>query len=134
MAADYITISEAGGLTKKFELVQLKPIIDPGKTVTNTLDGGRDIAYGGVRESHRIVLRIEATEERSGYGTIANIQVMIKRTDPNATPGVRFTYTDNWGVAHSNACFGPGPIGIEFASTIIDGDSSIYYFPLEILF
>jgi hypothetical protein len=129
----YIIIAESGGLTRWFKVTHLYPIIDPAKSINRTVDGGRDVAYGGVYESHQLVLRVPQTGSGS-YGSLADLKTIFSRNNPSGTPSTRFTYTDNWGTAHSNAFFAPGATKIEPITTMLEGSSAWYLIPVEIMF
>jgi hypothetical protein len=135
MAYKYINIDEGtGGLNKNFKAIRMTPRIRPNKSIRETVGGEYDVAYGEIYESYVFTLRVPF-EPDGDYGSYHELLTMVRRNNPNATPGTTFTFTDHYGVVHSSARFSADSIDIEPLTTILDGSSNAasYLVPVTIL-
>lgn len=123
MANSYITITESGGLSKRFKAIQMQPNIKLSKTIEETVGGGYDISYGQNYESYSYLLRIPYAVSDTNYGTYKEFLQMTRRNNPSGTPPPTFTLTDHYGTTHTTATFGMPNVAIEPLTVIIDGST-----------
>ena len=96
----YFTLTNSNGsLSKKFQVVLSghKITLDKSQTVDKTLDGGLDISLGGLYERYEYLVRVRHEEERSGYGTLADLKTFFSYNNPNGTPSNVLTLTTHIG-------------------------------------
>jgi hypothetical protein len=135
MANKYITIDEGeDGLDRNFKAIRMIPRIKPSKNIRETVGGDYDVSYGQVYESFVFTLRVPY-EGDGEYGSYHELLTMIRRNNPNGTPGTTFTFTDHYGVVHTGARFSADTVDVEPLTTIIDGSSNAasYLVPVTIL-
>lgn len=136
MAYNYIVIDEGeSGLKKRFKAIQMRPKVRQAKSIKETVGGDYDIAYGEVFESYSFVFRVPYISDDSNYGSYHDLLTLLRRNNPNATPGTSFTFTDHYGVDHTDARFSADAVEVEPLTTIIDGpsNSASYMLPVTIL-
>jgi hypothetical protein len=135
MAYKYITINEGtGGLDKDFKAIRMTPRVKPSKSIRETVGGAYDVSHGQVYESYVFTLRVPF-ESDGEYGSYYELMTMIRRNNPNGTPGTTFTFTDHYGTVHNGAQFSADSIDVEPLTTVIDGSSNAasYLVPVTIL-
>jgi len=70
-------------------------------SVDPTVEGGEDITFGGIHETHAYTIRVRHTESRSGYGNLALLEYLFKLNNPNGVPSSVLTMVDHFGTSHS---------------------------------
>ena len=136
MANKYIIINEGeSGLNKRFKVIQMRPRVRVAKSIKETVGGEYDASYGQIYESYFFMLRVPYTSDDDNYGSYNDILTMLRRNDPNGTPGTTFTFTDHYGTQYTNARFSADSAEIEPLTTILDGSSNAasYLIPVTIL-
>lgn len=125
MANSYFTLTNSDlSLSKKFGVIQsgYEPMLEKMQSIQTTLNGGLDVSYGGIYETHSYTIRIRETETRFGYGSKADLETFYRLNNPNLVPSPVITLTDHFGVSHECLMVGnylPVPVGV-----MIEGDQS----------
>jgi len=114
----YFTLATSDGqLSRKFMVIQsgYEPVKEKMQTINTTINGGLDVSFGAIYETHSYIVRVRHTESREGYGSKADLETFYSLNNPNATPGPLLKLTDHYGVNHDVYMIGqnaPVPLSV----------------------
>src|SRR3990172_393694 len=130
----YITLQDSSGSGGQFAVVQggYKPILERNQTVNKTAAGSPDVAQGGIFERHEYMIRCRDTEDRSGYGTVHELERLWRLNNPNGTPSDKITLIDHYGNSHTTIFIGQFPK--QPLTTIIEGSEAWVFIPVTLRF
>lgn len=91
-------------------------------------DGTDDVCFGSLQKTYTIFIRVRHTEE-SGYLTLANIEALYSLNNPNGTPSVEISATDNVGTVMTGYLI--GEFSESLLSAVITGYNAWYIIALS---
>jgi hypothetical protein len=110
-----------------------KPTKDKKQNITETIQGGLDVAVGSMYEQHSYLIRLRQQEEDSNFGTKDDLDFFYSLMDPAPTsgsPGLLITLTDHYGATkhgYMDGQFTPEPV-----TTVLEGIYAWFMVPITI--
>ena len=130
----YITLQDSSGSGGNFAVAfgGYTPVLIRNQDVQDTLDGGVDVSQGGIIEQHQYTVKTRHTEDRIGYGTLAELERSWRLNNPNGTPSDKITLIDHYGNSHTTIFIGQFPK--QPLTTIIEGSEAWFFIPVTLRF
>jgi hypothetical protein len=129
----YIILQDSSGSGGQFAVVQgyYKPILERNQTVNKTVAGSVDIAQGGIYEKHEYMLRCRESEDRSGYGTVQELERLWRLNNPNGDPTDKITFIDHF--SNTLTVVFVGEFSRNAITTILSGSGAWFFVPVILM-
>lgn len=104
---DFIELKTSDGgatLSKKFAVVAAgydDGTPDKAETLERTVGGGLNRNLGAIYKSWSPMIHVRHTEDREGYGTLADLEYFYNLNNPNGTPSDKITFIDHHGTSRT---------------------------------
>jgi hypothetical protein len=128
----YITLQDSSGSGGDFAVVMggYKPTLEKEQTINRTIGGTIDVSQGAVLERHEYLVRCRDTEDRTGYGTVHELERLWRLNNPNGTPSDKITFIDHYG--NSNTAIFIGEFPRSAITTILEGSGAWFFVPISL--
>jgi hypothetical protein len=123
----YITLTDsAASRSKRFGVISdgFIPVKDKTTTLNRAVNGGIDIAVGGIYEEHKMQILVSASVADSNYGTLGDLEYFYTLNNPNGSPSNLITMIDHFGTSHT--VYFIGQFQRQTLSAVIEGNSSYF--------
>ena len=116
--------SDLWDFSKRFQVLQsgYKPILEKSQTVEKTLDGGVDIAIGGLYRRDEYLVRVREEETRENYGDIEDLRTFFMYNNPNGTPSNVLTLLSHCELVYNVVMI--GSFSEQYLGVMIEGQSA----------
>ena len=129
----YIILQDSSGSGGQFAVVMggYRVIQEKNQTINRTAGGNTDIAQGGIFERHEYMIRCQTSEDRAGYGDLAELERLWRLNNPNGDPTDRITFTDHFGNVKLVVFAGEFPRNA--ITTLLEGSGAWYFIPVALM-